>query len=90
MTIVPVILEWIAQWNGYVPAAEKTSPSDLPAARVGVAHCPPSRVAVCGLAPPFVKAMTCPVLAVMSVGWNEKDDGGVLGKTGVDGDWVWQ
>jgi len=25
-----------------------------------------------------------------SVGWNEKDDGGVPGKTDVEGDWVWQ
>ncbi len=25
-----------------------------------------------------------------SVGWNEKDDGGVSGKTTVEGDWVWQ
>ncbi len=25
-----------------------------------------------------------------SIGWNEKDDGGVPGKTTVDGDWVWQ
>jgi len=24
-----------------------------------------------------------------SVGWNEKDDGGVPGKTAVEGDWVW-
>jgi hypothetical protein len=24
-----------------------------------------------------------------SVGWNEKDDGGVPGKTGMEGDWVW-
>jgi len=24
-----------------------------------------------------------------SVGWNEKDDGGVPGKTGLEGDWVW-
>ena len=24
-----------------------------------------------------------------SVGWNEKDDGGVLGKTVTEGDWVW-
>ena len=25
-----------------------------------------------------------------SVGWNEKDDGGVPGKTADEGDWVWQ
>ncbi|MCX6926378.1 MAG: hypothetical protein NT154_24700 [Verrucomicrobia bacterium] len=25
-----------------------------------------------------------------SIGWNEKDDGGVPGKTTVEGDWVWQ
>ena len=25
-----------------------------------------------------------------SVGWNEKDDGGVAGKTVTEGDWVWQ
>ena len=24
-----------------------------------------------------------------SVGWNEKDDGGVPGKTVTEGDWVW-
>ena len=24
-----------------------------------------------------------------SVGWNEKDDGGVPGRTGLEGDWVW-
>jgi hypothetical protein len=28
--------------------------------------------------------------ALYSVGWNEKDDGGVAGKTNTDGDWVWQ
>jgi hypothetical protein len=25
-----------------------------------------------------------------SVGWNEKDDGGMAGKTREEGDWVWQ
>jgi hypothetical protein len=25
-----------------------------------------------------------------SVGWNEKDDGGVPSKTATDGDWVWR
>ena len=25
-----------------------------------------------------------------SVGWNEKDDGGVPGKAGAEGDWVWE
>ena len=25
-----------------------------------------------------------------SVGWNEKDDGGVPGKTVTEGDWVWE
>ena len=25
-----------------------------------------------------------------SIGWNEKDNGGVPGKTTVEGDWVWQ
>ena len=28
--------------------------------------------------------------ALYSVGWNEKDDGGVPGKTPTEGDWVWQ
>src|SRR4051812_40802816 len=39
---------------------------------VGVAHCPPSSVAVCGVAPVLLKATTCPVLAVISAGWNLK------------------
>jgi hypothetical protein len=28
-------------------------------------------------------------LALWYVGWNEKDDGGVPGKTSAEGDWVW-
>jgi hypothetical protein len=27
--------------------------------------------------------------ALYSVGWNEKDDGGVPGKAADEGDWVW-
>ena len=50
----------------------KVSPSALPGWIVGVVHCPPSSVAVCGAAPVFEKVMTWPVLAVMSAGWKAK------------------
>ena len=47
MTVmVPFICEWIEQWNGYVPAAVKTSPSDVAGAMLGVVHPPASSVAV--------------------------------------------
>ena len=37
---------WMLQWNGYVPATVKTSPSDAPPAMVGVVHEPSTSVAV--------------------------------------------
>ena len=40
------MVEWIAQWNGYVPAAVNVRPSLFPLAMVGVKHEPSSSVAV--------------------------------------------
>ena len=63
---------WIVQWNGYVPAAVKCSPSALPGWMLGVAQPPASSVALCAAAPVFENVTVSPTLAVIADGSNEK------------------
>ncbi len=70
--MVPFIVEWIAQWNVYVPALVKVRPSLLPLPMVGVKHEPSSSVAVWPALSPLVNVMTSPTLAVIAEGLKAK------------------
>ena len=63
------MLEWMEQWNGNVPATEKTRLFDCPPwMAVAIPHEPSSSSTPCGTESPFVQVMTSPTLAATFAG----------------------
>lgn len=65
MAIVPFMLEWMVQWNGYEPAALKTRLCGAsPVMFADIVHEPSSRPTLCGMESPLVHVMTSPTAAL--------------------------
>jgi len=71
MVIVPFIPEWIVQWNGYVPATEKTRLAlpPPPAMLPDIVQEPSSSPTLCGAESEFVQVITSPTLALTGPHW---------------------
>src|SRR6476469_9684951 len=67
IVIVPFMLGWIVQWNGYVPALVKTRMAVPPlgAMLAPIVHEPSSSPTLCGTSSLFVHVITSPTLALM-------------------------
>ena len=65
MTIVPFMLEWMVQWNGYEPATLNMRLCGAsPVMFADIVHEPSSRPTLCGTESPFVHVITSPTAAL--------------------------